>query len=103
MPTPLLNPMSHRKCEGTAKLTLPLLLPTPPFRAPCTVGIQTSQVSQVTSLSGRQPSHPSACKLISFLQTTVNPQRPRLAIIRIAPGGPTWPDKTPIITTPTGP
>src|ERR1700752_3466304 len=43
------------------------------------------------------------CALISFLQTRLNPQSPRLAMIRIATGGPTCPDRMPIITTPTGP
>jgi hypothetical protein len=41
--------------------------------------------------------------LISFLQTRLNPQCPRPAMIRIAVGGPTCPDRTPIIITPTGP
>ena len=41
--------------------------------------------------------------LISFLQTRLNPQSPRPAMIRIAIGGPTCPDRTPIIITPTGP
>ena len=47
--------------------------------------------------------YPPACTLISFLQTKVNPQSPKPAMIRIATGGPTCPDRTPIITTPTGP
>ena len=41
--------------------------------------------------------------LISFLQTRLNPQSPRPAMIRIAVAGPTCPDRTPIIITPTGP
>src|SRR6516225_11367778 len=41
--------------------------------------------------------------LISFLQTRLKPQSPRPAMIRIAVGGPTCPDRTPIIITPTGP
>src|ERR1700747_2390122 len=41
--------------------------------------------------------------LISFLQTMLNPLMPRPAMIRIAAGGPTCPDRMPIITTPTGP
>ena len=41
--------------------------------------------------------------LISFLQTMLNPLMPRPAMIRIAAGGPTCPDRMPIIITPTGP
>src|SRR5262249_5893366 len=41
--------------------------------------------------------------LISFLQTRLNPQMPKPAMIRIAVGGPTCPDRMPIIITPTGP
>src|SRR5271155_3619261 len=41
--------------------------------------------------------------LISLRHTRLNPQMPRPAMIRIATGGPTCPDRMPIIITPTGP
>ena len=43
------------------------------------------------------------CTLISLRHTRLNPQMPMPAIIRIAVGGPTCPDRMPIIITPTGP
>src|SRR5215469_9735128 len=94
----LRHTVQHRFAKGMADIFVrPAGVTRPSW--PVTLRMISGIVALGHANRGRNDYRP-AYTLISLLQTRLNPQSPKPAMIRIAFGGPTCSERMPIITTP---